>query len=365
LGGSVLGPKALTDSLLPHETHLPKKITYLDNLDPEDFQETLKQFDLNQTLFYVVSKSGETLETKAMLHALINFVQNKCSTADTLTTYLKKHFIFCTDPESGLLRSFCREFGLDTLDLPKNLGGRFSVISSVGLVPLCFIHSDGLQAVENFVLAALEEKSTFLSLPNESLFELAHNLHYQAVHNGKIETVFMPYIGRLKTLSLWFAQLWGESLGKIHPTHGPVGLTPLAAIGPSDQHSLLQLIAQGPKNKFVLFLKQNKINQSSHAPPLKDVYLKSPLFEQTQNLTLNDVRESCLWGTQQSLEEVEVPWCTLEIEQLSVASIAKLFFNLECLTVLLALLLEVDAFNQPGVERGKILAKEFLTNKNK
>ncbi|MDH4468203.1 MAG: hypothetical protein QE271_09095 [Bacteriovoracaceae bacterium] len=367
LGGSVLGPKALTDSLLSSERIPNKKITYIDNLDPEDFYETLHSLKLEETLFYIVSKSGETLETKAMLHALMIFLQNTFSTRESLEKYMNRHFIFCTDPAKGLLRSFCHQHNsIDTLDLPPSLGGRFSVISSVGLVPLAFLHIDGMGAVEKFISSALNERDEIKnSLTSKNavhpLITLAAMIHEQMTKSGKNETVFMPYVGRLKTLSLWFAQLWGESLGKIHPTQGPAGLTPLSAIGPSDQHSLLQLIAQGPKNKFIIFLNQ----KNTPSPQLREVLINSPLWNQTQNFSLQDVRDACLWGTQQSLQEVDVPSCVLEFEKLNVETMAKLFLQLECLTVLVSLLMEIDAFDQPGVERGKILAKEFLARRQK
>jgi glucose-6-phosphate isomerase len=314
-----------------------------------------------------VSKSGETLETKAMLHALMIFLQNTFSTRESLEKYINRHFIFCTDPAKGLLRNFCHQHSsIDTLDLPPSLGGRFSVISSVGLVPLAFLHIDGMGAVEKFISSALNERDEIknsLAIKNavHPLITLAANIHEQMTKFGKNETVFMPYLGRLKTLSLWFAQLWGESLGKIHPAHGPVGLTPLSAIGPSDQHSLLQLIAQGPKNKYIIFLNQ----KNAPSPQLREVLINSPLWEQTQNFSLQDVRDACLWGTQQSLHEVDVPSCLIEFEKLNIEVMAKLFLQLECLTVLVSLLMGIDAFDQPGVERGKILAKEFLARRQK
>ena len=231
LGGSVLGPKALTDSLLASEQNPNKKITYLDNLDPEDFYATLEATDLSQTAFYVVSKSGETLETKAMLHALLHFLEKTYPAAQDLAHYLQQHFFFCTDPQKGLLRQFCQSHQLTTLPLAANLGGRFSVISSVGLLPLAFLHANGKQATMDFVQAATKARD---ELQNNlaPACNLAYALFHQAVQAGVTETVFMPYVGRLKTFAQWFVQLWGESLGKqrLTPPHTCVGLTPPAAI---------------------------------------------------------------------------------------------------------------------------------------
>ena len=155
LGGSVLGPQALTDSLLGAQVLEKKNIIYLDNLDPEDFYSCLQELSWPNTLFYIVSKSGETLETKAMLHGLLQTMEEKMG-AEASLEYLKTHFLLCTDPQKGFLRTFARAHDIPCLTLPPELGGRFSVLSSVGFVPLAFIHQDFEQASQEIQTAIKE-----------------------------------------------------------------------------------------------------------------------------------------------------------------------------------------------------------------
>jgi glucose-6-phosphate isomerase len=365
LGGSVLGPKAMTDALKHSQKITGKEIFYLDNLDPDDFYQILDQIKFDKTLFYIVSKSGETLETKAMLHALLHRIESLVGNEDCLA-FIKKHLLVCTDEKNGFLRAFCTRYEITTLALPADLGGRFSVLSPVGLIPLAFIDMNFETEVTKLKHSLQSSIANNEDLP--ALIDLALVIAKLYQENQIGETVFMPYVGRLKTLALWFSQLWGESLGKINShTHSPVGLTPLAAIGTSDQHSLLQLMAEGPKNKFIIFLQQSLSDHNDRPLPALSFLDKDTQagFQLTQGNTFFQLRQACLWGTTQSLAEVNVPACTISFESLNSSTVGKLFWHLEGLTVLVSLLLKINAFDQPGVERGKILAKEFLSGPRK
>lgn len=349
IGGSALGPETIISAL----TTLAKQrqFVFINNIDPDDLFEQLATVDLTESLIYVVSKSGGTAETTAALSILINKLQEKGVQEESFRDY----FVFATDPQKGDLRALARKWNIETFDIPSNIGGRFSVLSPVGLFPAAWADLDILKLLQG----ALELQG---QLQEVSLFETCSFL-YSAWEKGVDETVLMPYSSKLRNLSFWFTQLWAESLGKKHASNGEVvhrGLTPLSSYGATDQHSQMQLFMEGPANKVLLLI---GIEEFKHDFKLANGEETASL-KLLSNYTLSNLMHAELHGTLKALKEAERPHLFLSLNKLCESSLGALFLYFETLTALMGKLLEVDSFNQPGVELGKKYAYEWLRHGN-
>ncbi len=344
IGGSALGPEMLVDALAKNE----KNFLCLDNVDPDYIHRKLNSIDLKDSIFYVVSKSGGTAETIAC-YSIIRNELSKVGIED-----FENYFIFCTDPEAGELRAHVEKHQYTSLSVPANIGGRFSVLSAVGLLPAMFMGIDCKKLFEG----ANSAKSMMLSkdFNSNSLFQTAE-LIYQASLNGVNQTVMMPYSSLLKSFSAWFVQLWAESLGKIGPT-GPVGLTPIAAYGATDQHSQVQLFMEGPNDK-VLFLIH--IAQSEHDYQL-DSGLELSRAVKLAPYKMSQLLEAEFQGNMQALKEQNRSLVEIELKKLDESSMGAMIMFFESLTAVMGNYLEIDAFNQPGVEKGKVFTFQFLAS---
>ena len=255
IGGSALGPIALRTALRPPAWNTlsaaarggAPRLHVLDNVDPATITATLGRLALARTLVLVISKSGGTVETMAQYlivrDALAGAVGEDAA---------RQHLIFITDPEVGALRKIARAEGITTLDVPPNVGGRFSVLSPVGMLPAALIGIDVKAllagAADVMTRAASADLSTNLPGTFAVLQHIADTVH------GRSVQVLMPYADPLRDLALWFVQLWAESLGKLRRDGTPVGPTPLPAVGATDQHSQVQLFMEGPLDKTVTFI---------------------------------------------------------------------------------------------------------------
>jgi glucose-6-phosphate isomerase len=336
IGGSALGPEMLVYSLLPHK----KNISFINNIDPDDFSLKINSVDLRECLFFVVSKSGTTAETMAGLAIVIN----KLTSLGIPESHWKEYLVFATDPEKGELRQFANDYNIQCFDIPPRVGGRYSVLTPVGLFPFSFLGGNPTHLIEG----ALEYKSYLME--DNDLFNLATFL-FERSQKGESQTVLMPYSSLLKEFSSWFVQLWAESLGK-----NKKGLTPIPAYGATDQHSQVQLFMEGPKDKVILFIEilKHKENFALDCP------LKLSQIQRLKNFTLKDLLSAELKGTMEAFKTVERSYCHLQLEEITAANMGKLILFFESLTVLVGLLFEIDPFNQPGVELGKQKAWEIL-----
>ena len=253
IGGSSLGAIALRDALLGpfwnqqsagQRDHFPR-LHVLDNPDPHTYRALMNQIDPARTLFNVVSKSGATAETMAQYLVVREHLDEAVG-----PDHAPSHFLFTTDAANGALRQIGEAEGLAMLPLPDNVGGRFSVLSPVGLLPAAACGADIGALLSG--AAEMESRCRGDALDSNPAGTLAALLHHADTGQGRTIHVMMPYADRLRSTALWFQQLWAESLGKTTSHSGedrPTGPTPLAALGATDQHSLLQLLLEGPADK--------------------------------------------------------------------------------------------------------------------
>jgi glucose-6-phosphate isomerase len=345
IGGSALGPDMLLKALGESSG---VKFVFINNIDPDDLCRRLKEVDLNDCLIYIVSKSGTTAETVAAMSILMTEMGKVGIGKDKY----KDHFVFCTDPEKGDLRKLSKEWGVRTLSIPSNVGGRFSVLTPVGLLPALFAGLDAqalLDGAENL------QKHLYDPQAGRAFYELGFwikDLHNKGIH----QTVIMPYSSLLKEFSAWFVQLWAESLGK-----DGKGLTPVPAYGATDQHSQMQLFMEGPTDKVLFIVEVEKFGADY---PLKND-LAGESFKTLSPFTLTQLMKAELEGTLEALKENQRHVVHFKIPSVSEEHLGQLILFSECLTVLVANLLNVDPFNQPGVEAGKKYAYAWLKSGRK
>lgn len=350
IGGSALGPEMLVSSLAKNTD---KSFIVLDNTDSDYLAQQLAKIELDQSVFYVVSKSGGTAETIAGYSIVRNLLKvHGISDA-------KDYFVFCTDPKNGQLRKHVEGNGYRALDVPSNIGGRFSVLSPVGLLPAAFMGVN----ISALYQGANSYKAKWLSSEWESneLFQVAE-LTFNLMQNyGVDQTVCMPYSSLLRHFSAWFIQLWAESLGKKRADGSATGLTPIPAYGATDQHSQMQLFMEGPNNKLLFLI--NVLNRGN------DYSLDSNLeFESGKKLapfSMNQLLHAEFKGSLQALKENKRNIVEIELERLDENAMGAMILFFESLTAVMGNYLNIDAFNQPGVELGKKYAFEFLDSMRK
>lgn len=350
IGGSSLGPIALRDAFGHSQTGTSPKLIVLDNIDPDLIAETLESISLSRTLFLVITKSGGTPETVSQYL----FFSQKIREAQLLE---KDHFVFITDPEKGLLREDANKKGISTFPVPADVGGRFSVLTPVGLVPAALIGID----IRKLLEGARTMREEFLSeKASENMPFLLASLQYLLLQKGKTVNVMYPYAHKLYRVADWFRQLLAESTGKRYAESGEeifTGITPIAALGATDQHSQNQLYFEGPNDKFFLFLQTESFKNTVSIPSDERIpYLVDSDFGELLTLELA--------GTAGALTKVDRPHITISMSDISEENIGALFLLLEGATAFLGEFLNIDAFDQPGVELSKNITKELLLQKN-
>ena len=362
IGGSGLGAVMLREALLgpgwnertaEGREHYPT-LYVLDNPDPHSVASLLGRLDLRRTLFNVISKSGSTAETlaqylvvKGRLEALVD------------PDKVHGHFLFTTDPAEGALRRIAEAEQVPTLPVPPNVGGRFSVLSPVGLLPAAICGAD----VEALLTgaAAMEARCRTASLGENPAALLATLMHAADTELGAHVHVLMPYADRLRALALWFQQLWAESLGKT--TRGDsgeaveVGPTPLPAVGATDQHSQVQLFIDGPRDKVVLFV---AVETTGDPVPIPSLHPEMPQLSYLGGHTLAELLDAERRATAEALRQRGRPSMTLEIEAVDATSLGALIMLFQTATVYAGALYGVDPLDQPGVELGKKLTYGLL-----
>lgn len=347
IGGSGLGAVTLRDALLgpfwnqrtdEERDHFPR-LHVADNPDPDTVRALLDRLDPARVLFDVVSKSGSTAETMAQYLVARKWVEDGVGAEKA-----RGHFLFTTDPTAGVLRRIADAEGIPAVPVPENVGGRFSVLSPVGLVPaaVCGIDVDALLAGA----AAMEARCRTPELADNPAGVLATLLHAADADGGRPIHVLMPYADRLRSSALWFQQLWGESLGK--DGRGP---TPVASLGATDQHSLLQLFMEGPQDKVVVFVDVPVADDV----PVPDLHPEIPALSYLGGHTLGELLDAERRATAEALRRRGRPSATLSMPSVDAASLGQFFMLLEIATVYAGALYGVDPLDQPGVELGKQL----------
>ena len=344
IGGSSLGAKAIYEFLKPVET-LTRKLHFFESTDPINIKNTLESIDVKQTHFLVISKSGTTVETFSIYKYIL--AQHADSSSYT----------FITDPGSDL-EKYAKHIKATVLHLPKNVGGRFSVLSVVGLVPLALCGID----IKALLAGAKNIKDSYFEHGYLQEILLKKSLFYAKNHAKYHINCLFAYSESLKYFCEWYVQLWGESLGK-KQRHSAfnVGLTPIGLIGPKDQHSFLQLIMEGTRDKSVTFIKIEDFQEELCVIP--DITL--PHLESLD--TLNNLPFSTLINMQcdsviEALQEENIPLDSITLPKMDAENIGSLIYYYELLTSLVGQLIDVNTYDQPGVEAAKIILKKKLTS---
>ena len=344
IGGSSLGAKAIYEFLKPME-QLTRKLVFFESTDPLNISNQLNSIDIKKTHFLVISKSGGTVETISIFKYI--FASNQDS----------KSYTFITDRGSNL-EKFAKSIDSKVLYLPANVGGRFSVLSVVGLLPLALCGVD----IKSLLKGADEVCKSFFDDGKFKNLLLDKALFYAKNHHRYNINCIFAYSETLDYFTQWYVQLWGESLGKKqrHSSFN-VGLTPIGLIGPKDQHSFLQLIMEGTRDKSVTFIKLDNFKHELVIPNISLKHLESLdilngiSFHNLINMQCDSIIEALK-------NEKDVPLDEIKISRVDAKSIGSLIYYYELLTSLIGELLDVNTYDQPGVEAGKIILKEKLEN---
>jgi glucose-6-phosphate isomerase len=357
IGGSALGTQALLHGLrAPHwneltgeqRDHFPR-LYVLDNVDPTTIGPFLDRIDLRRTLFNVVSKSGATAETMAQFLIIRDRLQAEFQDADGH----RGHFIFTTDPQKGVLRELAIAEGLAVLPVPPDVGGRFSVLSAVGLLPAALVGIDVAALLDG--AAEMEDRCRTSHLANNPAGVFACLQHHAHAALGAPIHVMMSYTDRLYFVADWFRQLWAESLGKRTDRTGAEvyrGPTPIKALGATDQHSQVQLYMEGPYDKTVTLLATREFDTDLAIPAL---YENVPALSYLGGHTLGELLNAERFATQQALASNGRMNMTIELPAITANTMGQLLMMLQIATVYAGALYNVNPFDQPGVELGKEL----------
>ncbi len=349
IGGSSLGALAVTSALqhpyrLLQEQGTGLRIHFVDNVDSDQTAALLEVLRPETTLVNVISKSGTTAETMAAYLLFRRWLEAALGAA------YAAHVIATTDPESGILRPLALDRGYRVLGVPPSVGGRFSVLSAVGLLPIMLA---GIDADELLTGAAEANASAAEPFARNPVLQAAL-IQYLSYRRGRVISVLMPYSSRLRHLTDWFVQLWAESLGKAKDRRGSVvneGSTPLGALGATDQHSQVQLFNEGPDNKLVAFVRVAEPGRVIEIPT------PEPRIEELDYLT--GTRLDRLLGAEQAatahaLLKHGKPNYTITMPRLDARALGELLQFLMWQTALMGELTFIDTYDQPGVELGKV-----------
>ncbi len=359
IGGSALGPIAVHNAL-NHlrwnelEKRNGPKLYVEDNIDPERMASLLDVIDMKRTCFNVITKSGKTAETMSQYLIVSDLLKKEVGEG------WQNHVIATTDKETGNLIRIGKQEGFRMFVIPDGVGGRFSELSPVGLLPAAVCGIDIRAMLDG--AAAMDARCKSADVwQNPALLEAA--LQYIATEdrNANIQVV-MPYADSLKTMADWFCQLWAESLGKNKTRKNMAvncGQTPTKALGVTDQHSQLQLYTEGPFDKVVTFLKVESFRNEMEIPHGCAEY---PDVAFLGGKTLNRLLDAELQGTEFALYQAGRMNQTVILPEVNANTVGQLLFFFEMATAYMGELLDIDAFNQPGVETSKIASFAVLGN---
>ncbi|MDA3946958.1 MAG: glucose-6-phosphate isomerase [Helicobacteraceae bacterium] len=346
IGGSSLGIKAV-DSLMASKNVNTRKLHFFENSDPVNITGTLAKLKKESTIFIVISKSGGTIETTSILKTAIAYFGLELDGADS------ERVMVITDKGSSLSQ-FGGHYGLSQFNIPDNVGGRFSILSAVGIVPLTLAGYD-TQALLDGAGAFL---TRFFNQDEQHLLEKACFIYENSAE--KSINVLFSYANDLENLSKWYVQLWGESLGKINIYKKNVGLTPIGLVGAVDQHSFLQLVIEGPKDKTVTFITVEDFENDLTIPDISLKHIEKTDF--INGNSFNTLINAQCDATKESLLQSNVPVDSIAIDKIGEANIGAMIIYYELLTSLVGAMLQVNTYDQPGVELGKVILYKKFNN---
>lgn len=366
IGGSALGITALTAALKPpFYNQLSRagrkgcpRLFVMDNIDPVTFRAMLRLCPPKKTLFNVISKSGETAETMCQLMIVIDQIEKKLG-----KDAMKDHVVVTTSPEGpnapkSLLHPVAKAYGLKTFAIPLNVGGRFSVFTPVGMFPAAMLGMD-LEAMAAGCAAMDARCSTGSLMENPAYLRAA--IHFlMDTTKGKNVSVMMPYSDALRYVSDWYCQLWAESLGKrlsLDDQEVFTGQTPVKALGATDQHSQVQLYREGPNDKIFNILEVQRFDYGMKIP---DTLNEIPELAYLRGTTMNKLMAAELRGTVDALKESQRPVLKITLPKVTAHAVAQVLYMLEVETAMAGRLYNINTFNQPGVEAGKVIARRIM-----
>ena len=353
IGGSALGPIAVQQALNhPYYNELPlekrggfPKLYVVDNVDPERLVYLFQTIDPTRCLFNVISKSGSTSETMSQFMIIKQMLEER-----TCKEVAKQLIVCTTDAESGNLISIAKAEGYKYFIIPSAVGGRFSELTPVGLLPAAFCGIDIAGLLEG---AAQMDKMCAHDDIYKNPAHMYAILNYIGMSLGKNISVMMPYADSLKYISDWYAQLWAESLGKQYDINGNivnVGQTPVKALGATDQHSQVQLYAEGPYDKIVVFIGVDEYRETVTIPK---IYSDMPSLGFLGGITHNELLQTMQNATEYALTKAKRMNMTITLPNVTAQTIGQLLYFFEVATAYAGELLNINAFDQPGVEEGK------------
>lgn len=345
-GGSTLCGQAICG--LNEKKDNEYKSIFVDNIDPDSFNFMLENFDPRNSFILVISKSGNTIETITQFIIFINKFIEKGYEKD-----IKHHFKAITSTtSSNTIRKISESYEIDMIQ-HEDVGGRFSIFSSVGLIPASFSDLN----ISKLLEGAKNCYEDNLNGAEKAPAVLGASLNASFVDNNGANIVIMPYVDRLKNFTNWFSQIWAESLGKT-----PKATTPIRSLGTLDQHSQLQLFLQGRKDKlFNIIVNQTKgRGERLEIKNNKDI---SHGVEFLNDKTAGDVISAAVHSTTETLKNNSLPVRSFEMERVNEYCFGELAMHFVLETVLLAKHWQINPFDQPAVEEGKKIALDILGKK--
>lgn len=348
IGGSSLGARAIYDFLLTSNSYT-KELLFLETVDPLHINHQLEQIDLTNSHFVVISKSGQTIEVVSIfkyLCLLIDIDKSNCTIISASGSNLSK---------------FARANKIKSFVIDDNLSGRFSAFSVVGLVPLAMVGID----IDNLLNGCKRVMDSFFA-QKEHYSPVIRKARFIVENKNRfnINAIF-SYSSSLESFNKWYTQLWAESLGKININGTRQALTPVTLIGPIDQHSFLQLVIDGVRDKTVTFIKIDDLKVDTAIPKISDQKFIELGLKYVDGLSFNELLNLQADATIKSVEvQGDIPCDVITIRHVDEYNIAKLMIIYQLLVSCIGNFLQIDTYNQPGVEYGKAILKDKIDKGN-
>jgi glucose-6-phosphate isomerase len=344
IGGSSLGARAIYEFLLPSNEYV-KDLLFLETIDPLKVNHSLKSIDMADTQFVIISKSGNTIETISLFKYL-----------DSLVTIDSGNCTIISEAKSALTQ-FANDNNIKAFDLAENIGGRFSVFSVVGLVPLAMVGVDIdnlLNGCKRIADGFFDQEDYYGPIVRKARFLVENKSRFNV-------NIVFSYSSLLESFNKWYVQLWAESLGKVNANNTRQALTPIGLVGPVDQHSFLQMIMDGVRDKTVTFIKIDDLNDSTIIPKDTSNKFDDLAWGCAEGYSFNELLNMQADATIQSVQEQDdIPCDVVSIRTVDEYNIAKIMFSYQLLVSCIGAFLQINTYDQPGVEYGKInLAEKF------
>ncbi len=350
-GGSSLGGKSLCELAGPVPDPALPRLHFLENVDPHSFDALIGSIDPARTGVIAISKSGGTAETLTQLYCSLNWLAAALGKGA-----LARHVTAIVEPGDSVLRKLAAAHGFQTLDHDPKIGGRYAVLSLVGLLPAMIMGldaaavRDGADAVMKDVLTRDDMAAIAPAVGAAISVGLAN-------HCNVSMTVIFPYIDRLASFGLWYRQLWAESIGK-----DGKGTTPLRAMGTVDQHSQLQLYLDGPLDKMYTVVMGEPAGKG---PVIDTALFDDPALAPLRGRHMGDLLDACQRATAETLVARGRPVRVMRLAAMDERAMGGLMMHFMLETIIAAHLLGVDPFDQPAVEEGKVLARRYMEERAK